>query len=85
MSGCRLSYLHEISSKVLYHGNSGSYKEREINLDSFRYFASGPELFPSGDSRLSNGFPVKRGNKASPISKRMSSMDRSADFDDGDI
>lgn len=32
-------------------GIAGATK-REINFDSFRYFASGPELFPSGDSRF---------------------------------
>ncbi len=52
MSGCRLSDLYEISIKVPIHENSGSYKEREINFDSSRYFSSGPELFPSGDPQF---------------------------------
>jgi hypothetical protein len=52
----RLPYLHEMSGKLLIQGIGGA-RERGIDFDSIGYFASAPELFPSGGPQFESWFP----------------------------
>ena len=47
--------MHEISGKLLIHRIGGA-TERGIKFDSIGYFASGPELFPSGGPQFLSWF-----------------------------